>query len=133
VSASAGLSPRPLAGNTAESVLRHERRNRLTGARPTPRGLLPVQPWWAVQGAGVRLARPHPAHGQDWPTFLKNHAQLVWSCDFLPVIDLFFWQFYAFFIIELGSRRVVHCGVTSHPTDAWVAQQLREVSTAVEN
>jgi len=52
----------------------------------------------------------------------------VWARDFLPVIDLFFRQIYAFFIIELGSRRVVHCGVTSHPTDTWVAQQLREAT-----
>jgi putative transposase len=74
----------------------------------------------------IRLARPHPAYGQNWSTFLKNQAQMVWACDFLPVIDLFFRQIYAFFIIELGSRRVVHWGVTSHPTDAWVAQQLRE-------
>ena len=28
--------------------------------------------------------------------------------------------------MELGSRRVVHVGVTRHPTAAWVAQQLRE-------
>ena len=76
----------------------------------------------------VRLARPHPAHGQNWPTFLKNHAQIIWACDFLPVMDLFFRQIYAFFIIEPGSRRVVHFGVTSHPTDAWVAQQLREAT-----
>ena len=76
----------------------------------------------------ARLARPHPAHGQNWSTFLKNHAQIVWACDFLPVIDLFFRQIYAFFIIELASRRVVHFGVTSHPTDAWVAQQLREAT-----
>jgi transposase InsO family protein len=53
---------------------------------------------------------------------------MVWACDFLPVIDLFFRQIYAFFIIELASRRVVHLGVTSHPTDAWVAQQLREAA-----
>jgi len=53
---------------------------------------------------------------------------MVWACDFLPVIDLFFRQIYAFFIIELGSRRVVHFGVTSHPTDAWVRQQLREAT-----
>jgi transposase InsO family protein len=53
---------------------------------------------------------------------------MVWACDFLPVIDLFFRQIYAFFIIELGSRRVVHFGVTFHPTDAWVAQQLREAT-----
>jgi transposase InsO family protein len=81
---------------------------------------------WGVER--IRLARPHPAHGQNWSTFLKNHAQLVWTCDFLPVIDLFFRQIYAFFIIELGSRRVVHCGVTSHPTNAWVAPQLREAT-----
>jgi putative transposase len=28
----------------------------------------------------------------------------------------------------LASRRIVHFGVTAHPTDAWVAQQLREAA-----
>jgi putative transposase len=31
-------------------------------------------------------------------------------------------------IIELESRRVVHVNVTRQPTDAWVAQQLREAT-----
>jgi putative transposase len=31
--------------------------------------------------------------------------------------------------IELGSRRVVHFGITLYPTDAWVAQQLREATS----
>ena len=53
---------------------------------------------------------------------------MVWACDFLPVIDLFFGQIYAFFIIELVPRRAVHCGVTSHPTDTWLAQQLRDAT-----
>ena len=44
------------------------------------------------------------------------------------MVDFTFRQLYAFFIIELGSRRVVHVGVTRHPTDAWVAQQLREAT-----
>jgi len=35
---------------------------------------------------------------------------------------------FAFVIIEHASRRVVHVGVTGHPTDAWVAQQLREAT-----
>src|SRR5437868_6348072 len=30
--------------------------------------------------------------------------------------------------MELGTRRVVHVGVTRHPTDAWLAQQLREAT-----
>ena len=33
-----------------------------------------------------------------------------------------------FVIIELGSRRLVHFGVTRNPTDAWLSQQLRETT-----
>ena len=35
---------------------------------------------------------------------------------------------FAFFIIELQSRKVIHVGVTRSPTDAWVAQHLREAT-----
>ncbi len=76
----------------------------------------------------IHRMRPLRAPSPDWSTFLKNHAQEVWACDFLSVIDLLFRQVYVFFIVELGSRRVVHFGATRHPTDAWVAQQLREAT-----
>lgn len=76
----------------------------------------------------MRSVRPSRPGSQTWSTFLKNHAAQVWACDFLPVIDFRFRQLYAFFIMELGSRRVVHVGVTCHPTDAWLAQQLREAT-----
>ena len=46
----------------------------------------------------------------------------------LPVTDLLFRSLFAFFIIELQSRRVIHIGVTRYPTDAWTAQQLREAT-----
>ena len=59
---------------------------------------------------------------------MRNHADAIWACDFLPVTDLRFRPLFAFFVIALGSRRVVHVGVTRHPTDAWVAQQLREAT-----
>jgi putative transposase len=45
-----------------------------------------------------------------------------------PVTDLFFRPLYAFFLIELKTRKVIHAGVTRSPTDAWVAQQLREAT-----
>jgi transposase InsO family protein len=45
-----------------------------------------------------------------------------------PVTDLFFRPLFAFFIVELKSRRVIHIGVTRSPSDAWVAQQLREAT-----
>src|SRR3989454_9745396 len=40
----------------------------------------------------------------------------------------FFRSLFAFFIVELHSRRVIHVGVTRSPTDAWTAQQLREAT-----
>jgi putative transposase len=73
----------------------------------------------------VRTTRPR---GQNWRNFLRNHAQEIWACDFLPVTDLFFRSLFAFFMIELQSRRVIHIGVTRYPTDAWTAQQLREAT-----
>ena len=65
---------------------------------------------------------------QTWATFLRNHASEIWACDFLQTYDLFFRTLFVFVIIELGSRRLVHFGVTRNPTDAWVAQQLREAT-----
>src|SRR5262249_20706397 len=76
----------------------------------------------------MRQARPRRGSGQTWSTFLRSHAADIWACDFVPVTDLLFRQIYAFFIVELASRRVVHVGVTRHPTDGWVAQQLREAT-----
>jgi putative transposase len=76
----------------------------------------------------MRQARPPRSSGQTWLTFLHNHAEEIWVCDFVPVVDIFFRQHFAFFIAHLASRRVVHVGVTDSPTDAWVAQQLREAT-----
>lgn len=82
---------------------------------------------WTVQKY-MRDARPPRRAGQPWATFLRNHASDVWACDFHPVTDAHFRPLCAFFVIALDSRRVVHVGVTRHPTDAWVAQQLREAT-----
>ncbi len=65
---------------------------------------------------------------QNWGTFLRNHADQIWACDFTQVYNLFFAPIFVFVIIELSSRRIVHTAVTAHPTDAWVAQQLREAT-----
>jgi len=73
----------------------------------------------------VRSTRPR---GQKWTTFLRTHTGQIWAGDFLPVTDLLFRTLFAFFIIELQSRKVIHVGVTRNPTDAWTAQQLREAT-----
>jgi putative transposase len=76
----------------------------------------------------IRQVRTPQPRGQKWATFLHNHAAQIWACDFLQVTDLFFRPLFAFFIIELKSRKVIHVGVTRYPTDPWVAQQLREAT-----
>jgi transposase InsO family protein len=76
----------------------------------------------------MKLARPPRKAGQTWATFVRNHAHQIWACDFLQVTALFFRHHFAFFIIELSSRQVIHVGVTHTPTGAWHAQQLREAT-----
>jgi putative transposase len=65
---------------------------------------------------------------QTWATFLRNHAGEIWACDFLQTYDLLFHSLLVFVIIDLGSRRLMHFGVTRNPADAWLAQQLRKAT-----
>jgi transposase InsO family protein len=76
----------------------------------------------------MRHVRSLQPRGQKCATFLHNHVEQIWACDFLQVTDLFFRPLFAFFIIELKSRKVILVGVTRSPTDPWVAQQLREAT-----
>ena len=55
-------------------------------------------------------------------------ARRAWACDFLQTYDLLFRPIFAFFVVALGSRRVVPVGVTRSPASAWVAQLFREAT-----
>ncbi len=66
--------------------------------------------------------------GQNWSTFLKNHAEGAWACDFVQSYDIFFRQVFAFFIVQRSSRRVVYMSATRNPTQAWAAQQMRNAT-----
>jgi putative transposase len=75
----------------------------------------------------MRGARPAaPRSGQRWRTFLRNHT--VWACDFLQAYDIWFRPVFAFFIVDVNVKRVVHIGVTRAPTQAWTARQLRNAT-----
>ena len=120
----------PLAPATVALITEMAAANRLWGAERIRGELLKLDirvAKWTVQKY-LRAARPPQRAGQSWATFLRTHAGETWACDFLPVADALFRPVFAFFVIALGSRRVVHVGVTRHPTDAWVAQQLREAT-----
>jgi hypothetical protein len=46
--------------------------------------------------------------------------------DFFTVATAMFRVLHVLLVIRHGRRDVVHCAVTTSPTAAWVAQQLRE-------
>ena len=48
------------------------------------------------------------------------------SVDFFLVPTIRFQILYVFLVLAHDRRRIVHCGVTEHPTAEWTAQQLRE-------
>jgi hypothetical protein len=75
-------------------------------------------------GACVRLAQRSKSGQPFFGIMRKRSGQVI----FLQITDLFFRSLFAFFIIELKSRRVIHVGVTRSPTDAWTAQQLWEAT-----
>ncbi len=75
----------------------------------------------------IKQFRKKPG-GQNWRTFLKNHAHEIWACDFTVIHSLFFKPLYVFVIVEHESRKVVHTAVTKNPTDEWTAQQVREAT-----
>ncbi len=74
------------------------------------------------------IRKPCPAN-QRWLTLIRNQANTVRACDWLQTYNLFFRAIFIFVIIEVQSRRIVHIGVTCHPTDFWLAKQLREATT----
>jgi putative transposase len=120
----------PLAPATVALIREMAAANRLWGAERISSELLKLNIRVAKSTIQRYLREAHPPHlpGQSWSTFIKNHAAEIWACAFLPVTGLLFRPVYTFFVIALDTLRVVHVGVTRHPTDAWVAQQLREAT-----
>ena len=71
--------------------------------------------------------RPHRGADQRWATFVRNEAKAIVACDFFISVTLSFRVLYVFVAMEIGSRRILHCTVTAHPTAEWTTQQFREV------
>ncbi len=125
----AGAAPR-ISTETIALIQKMALNNRLWGAERIRGELLKLNIRVAkrtIQKHMRRVRGPRPP-SQRWSTFLRNHAHETWACDFLQSYDLLFRPIFAFFLIELGSRRVVHVGVTRSPSSAWVTQQLREAT-----
>ena len=63
---------------------------------------------------------------QTWRTFLANHVDQIMAADFFVVPTATYRLLFVLVILAHERRRLVHVGVTEHPTAAWTVQQLRE-------
>ena len=72
------------------------------------------------------LVRGRKPPSQTWRTFLDNHVKTLVSVDFFTVPTVRFQILYVFLVLAHDRRRILHFGVTAHPTAEWTAQQLRE-------
>jgi putative transposase len=120
----------PLLKGLVDLIQQMARENRIWGAERIRGELLKLRIRVAKSTIlkYIRLVRRPASPDQTWLTFLHNHASEIWACDFLQTYDFLFRALYVFVIVELGSCRVVHFAVTRHPTDAWVARQLRKAT-----
>ncbi len=120
----------PLAPETLALIQELAAANRLWGAERIRGELLKLDSRVATSTIRRHLhqVRPPRRSGRAWSAFLRNHAGAIWAGDFLPITALLFRPLHACFVIALATRRVVHVGVTRHPTEAWVARQPREAT-----
>lgn len=72
------------------------------------------------------MGRHRRPPSQTWRTFLDNHLTTLVSVDFFTVPTIRFHVLYVFLVLAHDRRRILHVGVTAHPTADWTAQQLRE-------
>jgi hypothetical protein len=77
--------------------------------------------WRAV----LTIVKPETLIRWRWSTFVRNHGGTMLACDFFITITAGFRTLYAFVVLEIGTRRIVHWNVTEHPTTAWTVQQFR--------
>src|SRR6201992_3436718 len=72
------------------------------------------------------MVRRRVPPSQGWRTFLRNHADGIAAMDLFVVPTISFRLLYGLLIMGHGRRQVIWCGVTTHPTAEWIANQVTE-------
>jgi putative transposase len=85
-----------------------------------------------LRANGLQPAPRRAATSTTWRSFLRCQAAGILACDFLTVDTVFLQRLYVLFFIQLHNRRVHLAGVTANPSGAWVAQQARNLVSALD-
>jgi transposase InsO family protein len=69
----------------------------------------------------------------SWRQFLRAQASAIVAADYFTVETWNLKRLYVLFFIQLGRRRIVSFGVTANPDQAWVSQQMRNLSWQLQD
>ena len=116
----------PVSKETRELIRKMSRENPLWGAPRIHGELLKLGIDIGETSVGKYMVRHRKPPSQTWRTFLENHVRTMVSVDFFTVPTMRFQVLYVFLVLAHDRRRILHFGVTAHPTAEWTAQQLRE-------
>jgi putative transposase len=121
------LPGRPeIAANIRDLIRRMRQANPLWGAPRIHGELLKLGIAVAQSTVAKHLPRPRKPPSQTWRSFLTNHLAQTAAIDFFTVPTATFRVLFVLVVLSHERRRVVHFGVTEHPTEGWTMQQMRE-------
>jgi putative transposase len=121
------LPGRPeIAVNIRDLIRRMYQANPLWGAPRIHGELLKLGMAVAQTTVAKYLPPPRKPPSQTWRTFLTNHLAQTTAINFFTVPTATFRVLFVFVVLSHERCRVVHFGVTEHPTQDWTRQQIRE-------
>ena len=121
-----GQPGRPVISREVRILMRQMSRENPTWGAPRIHGeLLKLGVDISETSVSKYIVRARTPPSQTWRAFLENHVTSLVSVDFFTVPTLRFQVLYVFLVLAHDRRRIVHFGVTAHPTAEWTAQQLR--------
>jgi putative transposase len=76
---------------------------------------------------------PRRKNTVSWSDFIKSHTDCLLATDFFTAevwTALGLVTYYVLFFIHVGTRKVYLAGITRNPTDAWMRQVARNLTSA---
>ncbi len=75
---------------------------------------------------------PERRRNTTWSSFIRQHREVLWATDFFTTEIWTRWgltTYYVLFFIHVRSRRIVLGGMSQNPTESWMKQVARNVTS----